>query len=80
MKIGLIDWKVLAGAAPEARSIWVGGLHEEHLTRPGTFARAPPIIGAREFGRGAVVLVGISPMEVFYGQGLPAYQAVAMAR
>ena len=74
------DWQVLVSASSQARTIWVGGLHEEHLTKPGTFRSAPPIIAARAYGRGAVVLVGISPMEVFYGQGLPAYQNVAMAK
>jgi len=74
------DWKVLVTAAPEASSMWVGGLHEEHLTKPGRFTSAPPILAAREFGRGAVVLVGISPMEMFYGQGLPAYLDIAMEK
>lgn len=74
------DWQVLATAAPEAKSWWVGGLHEEHLSRPGTLASAPPLLAARELGRGAVVLVGISPMEVFYGQGLPAYLDIALEK
>jgi hypothetical protein len=74
------DWTVLASAAPEASSVWVGGLHEEHLSKPGRFARQPPILAAREYGRGSVVLVGISPMEVFYGQGLPAYLDIAMEK
>lgn len=71
------DWKVLVTAAPDASSMWVGGLHEEHLTKPGMYSSAPPFIAAREFGAGAVVLIGISPMEVFYGQGLPAYKDIA---
>lgn len=74
------DWKVLVTAAAEASSMWVGGLHEEHLRKPGSFTTAPPIIAAREYGRGSVVLVGISPMEVFYGQGLPAYQDIALEK
>jgi len=74
------EWKVLVTAAPEASSMWVGGLHEEHLTKPGLFKSSPPIIAAREFGQGAIVLVGISPMEVFYGQGLPAYKDIAMEK
>lgn len=74
------DWQVLAAAAPEAKSFWVGGLNEEHLSRPGSSPSSPPILAAREFGRGAVVLVGVSPMEVFYGQGLPAYLGIAMEK
>jgi len=75
------QWKVLATAMPEARSLWVsGGLHEEHLTKPGQFATAPPIIATRQWGKGAIVLVGISPMEVFLGQGLPAYLDIAMEK
>jgi len=74
------EWKVLAIAMPQARSLWVGGLHEEHLTKPGQFTTSPPIIAARRSGKGAVVLVGISPMEVFLGQGLPAYKDIAMEK
>ncbi|MBI2193187.1 MAG: hypothetical protein HYU36_14500 [Planctomycetes bacterium] len=73
-------WTVLVKAAPEASSMRVGGLHEEHQSGPGGFAAAPPIAAARELGAGRIVLVGISPMEVFLGQGLPAYQDVAMER
>jgi hypothetical protein len=60
--------------------MWVGGLHEEHLSKPGLFASQPSILAAREYGRGSIVLVGISPMEVFYGQGLPAYLDIAMEK
>ncbi|MHB9022575.1 MAG: PHP domain-containing protein [Armatimonadota bacterium] len=74
------DWTVLATGMPEAASMWVGGLHEEHLSKPGKYKNAPPIIAAREYGAGAIVLIGISPMEVFYGQGLPAYGDIAMEK
>jgi hypothetical protein len=73
-------WTALVTGEKEARSMWVGGLHEEDKTRPGAFPTAPPIIAAREHGAGAIVLIGISPMEVFYGQGLPAYMDVALEK
>ena len=34
------------------------------------------MLAARELEAGAIVLTGISPMEAFYGQGLPAYQGI----
>jgi hypothetical protein len=74
------EWTVLATGMPEAKSLWVGGLHEEHLTKPGLYATAPPIAAAREFGAGAMVLLGSSPMEIFYGQGLPAYGEIGLSR
>lgn len=73
-------WKVLVSGAKEASSLQVGGLHQEHVTKPGVYASAPPIIAAREYGAGAVVLIGLSPMEALLGQGLAAYQQIAMER
>lgn len=74
------DWTVLVSGAKEANTKWVGGLNEEHRKKPGEFPSAPPFIAAREYGAGAIVLVGISPMEVFFGQGLPAYQDIALEK
>ncbi len=74
------NWKVLVTAEPEASSIWVGGLHEEEKWKPGTYASAPPLIASRAYGQGAIVLVGISPFEMFMGQGLPAYMDILLEK
>ncbi|MGD0089946.1 MAG: hypothetical protein ABSE73_08505 [Planctomycetota bacterium] len=74
------EWQTLVTGEKEASAIWVGGLHEEHLKKPGAFASAPPLIAAREVGAGAIVLIGINPMEMFYGQGLPAYQDIVLEK
>ncbi|MBU4365894.1 MAG: hypothetical protein L6437_10230 [Kiritimatiellae bacterium] len=74
------DWKVLVAGEASAKTTTVGGLYEEHIQSPGKYQSSPPIIAAREMGAGAIVLVGISPMEAFYGQGLPAYQDIMMEK
>ncbi len=73
-------WTVLVRGAPTARTQWVGALNEENVRKPGAFESAPPFIAAREYGAGAIVLIGISPMEMFLGQGLPAYQDIALEK
>jgi len=73
-------WTVLVRGTQQAKSLRVGGYNEEHIRKDGTLKSAPPIIAAREYGAGAIVLVGISPMEMFWGQGLPAYQDIAMEK
>ena len=47
-------------------------------SKPGTYQSAPPFIASREYGNGAIVLVGISPFEMFLGQGLPSYMDILM--
>ena len=73
-------WKVLVTAEPEASSLWVGGLNEEEKSRPGTYPSAPPFVASREYGKGSIVLVGISPFEMFMGQGLPSYKDVLLEK
>ncbi|HEY3416683.1 MAG TPA: hypothetical protein VGM23_07345, partial [Armatimonadota bacterium] len=67
------NWKILVTAEKETSSLWVGRLHEENISKPGSYPSAPPFIASRAYGQGAIVLVGISPFELFMGQGLPAY-------
>lgn len=74
------DWTVLATGMPEASTVTITGLHEEHLVKAGTFRAAPPLLAARQYGAGAIVLSGISPMETFLGQWLPAYGDIALER
>lgn len=73
-------WKVLVTAEKEASSLWVGGLNEEEKQKPGIYPSAPPMIASRPFGQGAVVLCGISPFEMFMGQGLPSYMDVLLEK
>lgn len=74
------DWKVLVAGEASAKTTTVGGLHEEHVQSAGKYQSAPPIVAARELDAGGVVLIGISPMEAFYGQGLPAYLDIVMEK
>ena len=74
------EWQVLVTAAKEAKSMWVGGLNEEHLSKPGLYPSAPPLVAAREAGAGAIVMIGICPIEGFYGIGLPSYQDIMMEK
>ncbi|OPZ84495.1 MAG: hypothetical protein BWY76_01819 [bacterium ADurb.Bin429] len=74
------DWTVLATGMPDAATYTITGLHEEHLSKPGTYRTAPPLIAARPYGAGAIVLTGISPMETFLGQWLPAYGDITLER
>jgi len=74
------DWKILVSGEATAKSASVGNLNEEHLRKAGKFQSSPPILAAREFGLGTVLLTGISPMEAFDGQGLPAYQSILMEK
>ncbi len=74
------EWKILVSGEASAVSASVGGLNEEHIRKPGKFQSAPPILAAREFGAGSLILTGISPMEAFYGQGLPAYLDIVMKK
>lgn len=38
------------------------------------------LVAGREFGKGAIVLFGTSPIETFYGQELPAFGGVALKK
>jgi hypothetical protein len=78
------DWTPLVSGETSATTVVIpqgllqGERPDEHGLRPGRFQTSPPIFAARQFGSGAIVLTGISPMEAFYGQGLPAYQDIMM--
>lgn len=74
------NWQVLVTGEPEASSIWVGGLHEEAKWGPGAYASAPPLVAARTYGQGGLVLMGISPFEMLMGQGLPAYMDILLEK
>ena len=74
------NWKILVTAEPEASSMWVGGLNEENKSKPGTYPVAPPFIASREYGQGSIVLIGISPFEMFMGQGLPSYMDILLEK
>jgi hypothetical protein len=74
------DWKVLAKAEPGATTIIPQVMYAATASKPGTAGDQPPFLAAREYGAGAIVLMGISPLEVFLGQGLPAYSDIAMER
>jgi hypothetical protein len=78
------EWQILASGEASATSFSIpGGLLQGSTVnpqdvRPGKFQHAPPILAARQFGSGRIVFTGISPMEAFYGQELPAYGNIAM--
>ena len=71
-------WSVLVRTSNDAKSLLVGDPNDHHLRQDGEITRAPPIVAAREYGSGAIVLVGISPTIMFYGQGLAEYQNIDM--
>ncbi len=78
------DWQILVSGDASCASFGIAGTQfegqaiEQQDLRPGKFQHAPPILAAREFGSGRLVFTGISPMEAFYGQNLPAYQNILM--
>jgi hypothetical protein len=74
------DWQVLVTAEPGATTVIPQVDYAATATKPGTLTGPLPMVAAREYGAGAVVLIGITPMEILLGQGLPAYMDVAMER
>lgn len=67
-------WKVLVRAEKTAKSFIPSDLVGK--VKEGESVEAPSIIAARNFKKGWIVLIGISPMEIFLGRHLPAYQDV----
>lgn len=74
------DWKILVSGETSSTSASVRGLNEGHIRKAGKIQNAPPILAAREFGAGSIVLTGISPIEAFFGQGLPVYLDIVMKK
>ena len=74
------QWTILASAMPQARALWLGGSRPGRASSLAKKGGLLPIVAARKFGAGRIVLFGLTPMEVFYGQGLASYGDIAWSR
>ena len=49
-------------------------------SKSGTYLSAPPFAASRDYGKGSIVLIGISPFEMFMGQGMPSYMDILLEK
>lgn len=69
-------WEVLIEGEKTAASFIPSGLNEKGGLKKGTVNSSPVIVAERKYGKGEIILIGISSIEAFYGQGIKAYQGI----
>jgi hypothetical protein len=73
------DWEIIVSGEKEARSYKSGipgDPNELNLAVEGTYATAPPVAAVRQFGKGRVLCLPLSPLHTGMNYGNPLWQHI----